>query len=115
MASLPSRGEIWLADLNPTQGHEQAGRRPVLVVSTTSFSQGPARLVIVLPVTSTDRNIPAHIAVDPPEGGLSVPSFILCDAIRSIARSHLGPSAWGTVSTKTMKRVEEYLRLLLEL
>ena len=114
MAS-PARGEIWLANLNPTQGHEQTGRRPVLIISTTRFSQGPAGLVIVLPITSTDRNIPAHILVEPPEGGLSNRSFILCDAIRSISRSRLGARAWGTVGSGTMDRVEEYLRLLLEL
>lgn len=115
MAALPARGEIWLADLDPTRGHEQAGQRPVLVVSTTRFSQGPAGLVIVLPVTRTDRNIPAHVAVTPPEGGLTSRSFILCDAVRSISRSRLGPQAWGIVSAKTMAQVEEYLRLLLEL
>lgn len=115
MAALPARGEIWLADLKPTQGHEQAGRRPVLIVSATAFSQGPAGLVMVLPLTRTDRGIPAHVAVDPPEGGLTARSFILCDAIRSISRSRLGPSAWGVVSAKTMAQVAEYLRLLLEL
>ncbi len=40
--SAPGRGEVWLADLNPTRGHEQAGRRPVLVVSEDLFNRGPA-------------------------------------------------------------------------
>ena len=42
-------------------------------------------------------------------------NLILCDGIRSIARSRLVPGVWGTVSAKTMAQVEEYLRLLLEL
>ena len=54
--SAPGRGEVWLADLYPTRGHEQAGRRPVLVVSEDLFNRGPAGLVIVLPTTSTVRN-----------------------------------------------------------
>ncbi len=66
-------------------------------------------------ITHTDQHIPAHVAVNPPEGGLTARSFILCDGIRCIARSRLGPSAWGAVCTKTMAQVEEYLRLLLEL
>jgi mRNA interferase MazF len=37
--SAPARGEVWLADLNPTWGHEQAGRRPVLVVSDDLFNR----------------------------------------------------------------------------
>src|SRR5438128_11466126 len=49
----PIRGEVWLIDLNPVRGHEQAGRRPALVVSDDLFNQGPAGLVIVLPITST--------------------------------------------------------------
>ena len=40
----PVRGEVWLADLNPTRGHEQARRRPVLVVSDDLFNRGPAGL-----------------------------------------------------------------------
>ena len=39
MASPTARGDIWLADLNPVRGHEQASRRPVLVVSVDAFNQ----------------------------------------------------------------------------
>ena len=44
----PSRGEIWMVDLNPARGHEQAGYRPCLVVSVDLFNHGPAELVVVL-------------------------------------------------------------------
>jgi len=89
MPSLPNRGEIWLADLNPIRGHEQAGTRPVLIISTNTFNHGPAGLVFVLPLTRTDRRIPIHVPLDPPEGGVSARSYILCDAIRSIAKDRL--------------------------
>jgi len=46
----PSRGEVWLVDLNPARGHEQAGIRPGLVVSVDPFNHGPAGLVVLLPV-----------------------------------------------------------------
>ena len=113
--AAPNRGEIWWADLDPTRGHEQGGRRPVLVVSTTYFNHGPADLILVLPLTRTDRGIPIHVSVQPPEGGLPGRSFILCDALRSIAKERLGERPLGTVSTQTMQRVEGILRLLLEL
>ena len=61
VVSAPARGEVWLADLNPVRGHEQAGRRPVLVVSEDLFNRGPAGLAIVLPMTSTLRGIPSHV------------------------------------------------------
>ena len=83
MAALPSRGEIWLADLDPTRGHEQAGTRPVMIVSSDMLNHGPARLVFVAPLTRTDRGIPFHVPINPPEGGVRTRSFILCDAVRS--------------------------------
>ncbi len=115
MSRLPSRGEIWTANLNPTRGHEQAGRRPVLIVSTNTFNHGPADLVFVLPLTRTDRRIPFHVPIDPPEGGLKVRSYILCDALRSIAKERLGKRAWGAVSSHTMAKVEYRLRILMQL
>src|SRR5919109_3255734 len=110
MSPLPNRGEIWLADLNPTRGHEQAGARPVLIISTNPFNHGPAGVVFVLPLTRTDRRIPIHVPLDPPEGGGSARSYILCDAVRSIAKDRLGPHPWGSVSVATIRKVEDNLR-----
>lgn len=112
--SAPARGEIWLANLSPTRGHEQAGRRPVLVVSEDLLNQGPAGLVIALPVTSTVRPVPTHVPVKPPEGGLRNRSAILCEAVRSISTERL-VARWGAVSARTMSEVEDRLRILLRL
>jgi mRNA interferase MazF len=108
------RGEIWLADLNPTRGHEQAGQRPVVVLSEDSFNNGPAGLVVVLPVTSTIRSIPSHVVVEPPEGGLSVRSAVICEAIRSISIDRL-VERWGRLGGKSLARMEDVLRILLRL
>jgi mRNA interferase MazF len=110
-APSPQRGEVWLADLDPTFGHEQGGRRPVLIVSVDSFNAGLSGLVIVLPITSRIRPLPLHIPVNPPEGGLRKPSAILCDAVRSIDQRRL-IDRWGTVSSATMALVEGCLRHL---
>ena len=110
----PARGEVWLADLNPTRGHEQAGRRPVLVVSEDLFNRGPAGLAIVLPMTSTVRPIPSHVAVSPPEGGVKTRSAVLCEAIRSISSDRL-IQRWGAVAPPTLAKVEDRLRILLRL
>jgi mRNA interferase MazF len=115
MSPLPNRGEIWLADLSPTRGHEQAGARPVLIISTNTFNHGSADLVFVLPLTRTDRRIPIHVPIDSPEGGVSARSYILCDALRSIAKDRLGPRAWGSVSAATLRKVVDNLRILMEL
>lgn len=110
----PARGEIWLADLNPTRGHEQAGRRPVLVLSEDLFNRGPAGLVIAAPMTTRLRPIPSHVRVAPPEGGLKSPTAILCEAIRSISTDRL-VAKWGAIHARTMAQVEDCLRILLRL
>src|SRR5262249_17402166 len=105
----PSRGEIWLADLGAGRGHEQAGQRPVLVVSEDAFNSGMAGLVMIVPLTSKvkkSKSIPAHISVDPPEGGLKTPSVMLCDQLRTISKDRLGNASWGLVSAATFAEVE---------
>lgn len=112
--TAPARGEVWLADLSPTRGHEQAGRRPVLVLSEDSFNSGPADLVVVLPMTATIRGIPSHVVVTPPEAGVRTSTAILCEAIRSISKKRL-VVRWGAVGIRSMHTVEDILRILLRL
>jgi mRNA interferase MazF len=114
MAIDPGRGDVWLADLNPVRGHEQAGRRPVLVISEDVLNRSPAGLVIVLPITSTQRGIRSHVPLTPPEGGLRGPSVILCEAVRCVDKSRL-TDRWGAVSPTTLAQVEDLLRILVGL
>ena len=109
-----ARGEVWLADLNPVRGHEQAGKRPCLVVSVDLFNQGAAGLVIVVPITSKDKSIPFHVAVNPPDGGLKVRSFIKCEDVRSISVERLDKRL-GSLSTQAFADVEDRLRILMGL
>ncbi len=110
----PGRGEIWLADLNPVRGREQAGMRPVLVVSHNVFNRGPADLVIVVPITSRLREITTHVKLNPPEGGLKTPSSCMCETVRSVSRGRL-KKRFGHAETTTMKEVEFALGALLDL
>ena len=114
----PNRGEIWLADLGSARGHEQVGQRPVLVVSDDAFNSGLAGLVMVVPLTSKvakSKSIPAHVRIDPPEGGLKTPSVILCDQLRTISKDRLSKAPWSTMSAATLAEVEKALRVLLGL
>ena len=110
----PHRGEIWLADLRPTRGREQSGRRPVLVLSVDFFNAGPADLIVVLPLTSTQRDIPLHVRLKKGDGGTRNDSSILCEAIRSVSKERL-ISRWGVLSREVMAEVEDRLRILLDL
>lgn len=111
---MASRGEVWLIDLSPTRGHEPRGRRPALVISTDVYNHGPANLLVIAPLTSTDRRIPLHIGIDPPEGGVRERSFIMCDAVRSVWTERL-VQRWGTVGPRTLARVGDGLKILLDL
>ncbi|HSS47903.1 MAG TPA: type II toxin-antitoxin system PemK/MazF family toxin [Thermoanaerobaculia bacterium] len=110
----PARGEIWLADLDPTRGHEQAGRRPVLILSEDPFNKSRAGLVIAVPITSTLRSNPFRVRLSALEGGLKVESEALCEAIRSISKDRLFVR-FGKVKAETLALVEDRLRVLLGL
>lgn len=110
----PSRGEIWNADLSPTRGHEQAGKRPVLIVSDDIFNSGPADLVVVLPITSKGKGVRWHVQIEPAVSGLKMPSHVLCEAVRSIAKERL-TARLGAVDDETLGAVEERLRILMDL
>ena len=112
--SQPSRGEVWLVNLNPTRGHEQAGIRPALVVCTDLFNHGPAGSVVVLPLTTRHRDIPLHVVLEPPEGGIPQRSYVKTEDVRSIAAERL-MERWGTVTLATMDLVGDRMRILLEL
>ena len=101
-------------DLDPTKGREQTGRRPCLIVSDDRLNRSPAELVIVIPITSKDKQIPSHVEIVPTEGGLQLRSFIKCEDIRSISTDRL-INVLGRINASTMDRVEDRLRLLLNL
>ena len=46
-----NRGDIYLVSLNPTEGHEQSGSRPVLIVSPTEFNE-VTKLPVIVPITN---------------------------------------------------------------
>ncbi len=113
--ALPSRGDIWLVNLNPVRGHEQAaGTRPALVVSVDLFNHGPAGLVVVLPVTSKDKGIPLHVKLLASEGGLKTESYVKCEDIRSVSIERCEKKI-GHISPSILAEVDDRLRILLDL
>ena len=110
----PRRGEIWYGHLDPVVGHEQAGRRPVVVVSDDFFNQSAAELAVVVPLTTRRRGLPLHVDVPATEGGLRQDSYIMCEAIRCVSTDRL-EDLWGELSADTMYEVEDRLRRLLML
>ncbi len=77
------RGEIWLVSLDPVSGHEQAGRRPVLIVSPEAFNR-ITRVPVVLPITSGGKFVRmAGFAVPLTDAGKTT-GMIRCDQPRAL-------------------------------
>ena len=89
MPPQPRRGEIWLAHLDPVEGHEQGGTRPVMSISNDRYNRLPSGLCIMVPITTRDRGNPFHLLIEPPQGGLRRRSFALCDQARTISVTRL--------------------------
>ncbi|OSM98148.1 type II toxin-antitoxin system PemK/MazF family toxin [Lonsdalea populi] len=78
------RGEIWLVSLDPTAGHEQSGKRPVLIVSPAPFNK-ITRLPVVVPVTSGGNFArTAGFAVSLDGTGTKTTGVVRCDQPRTI-------------------------------
>ena len=78
------RGEIWLVALDPTQGHEQKGRRPVLIVSPEAFNR-LTQVPIVLPITSGGKFARmAGFAVLLTGAGTKTTGIVRCDQPRAL-------------------------------
>lgn len=108
----PERGEIWFADLDPTRGNEQGGKRPCLIVSATLFNRSFLELAVVLPLTSKKKNFPTHVPISAHESGLKLQSFVKCEDVRSISKERLARRI-GRVSSPTMRVVEDRLKIIL--
>lgn len=105
------RGEIVRARLNPIEGSEQGGERPVLVLSPDLINEH-ADVIIVASLTSrkTERLYPFEALIEPPDGGLTQRSKVMLLHIRSIDKRRITGS-YGSVSEETMARVEKALKI----
>jgi mRNA interferase MazF len=76
----PDRGDVIWINMNPQAGHEQAGRRPALILSPASYN-GKLGLALLCPITSRVKGYPFEVAL-PAE--LPVSGVILCDQVKSL-------------------------------
>ena len=88
MAAL-LRGEIYWADLNPVRGREQAGLRPVLILSNELFNQRSGT-IIAMAITSQAQKAGFPLTFPVPSGTLPKPSWVKISQIRTISVERLG-------------------------
>src|SRR5687767_6435998 len=109
------RGKIWLADLNPTRGSEQAGTRPVLVLQNDAVNKFTTT-VLAAPFTTNLRRagLPSCIAVPKGEGGLLSDSVLLGHQLRVLDKARLHRRL-GLVTKNILTAAENCLKFTLNL
>ncbi|MEJ7762366.1 MAG: type II toxin-antitoxin system PemK/MazF family toxin [Thermomicrobiales bacterium] len=109
----PRLGEVWSVTFDPVRGHEQGGVRPGLVISNDLFNRTPHTMCILVPLTRTNRDIPSHLPLHPPEGGLRAVSFMLCEQAKSLSVTRLHRRL-GAVDRATVERVQAMVGLFID-
>ena len=101
------RGEVYWADLNPARGHEQAGFRPVLVISHDVFNERSGT-VIALAITSQPQRVGLPLALKIESVRLPKPSWVKISQIRVLSTERLG-KALGRINEEELEHVIEGL------
>jgi mRNA interferase MazF len=109
---------IFLASLDPVRGSEQAGKRPVLVISREHINQA-LPVVNVIPLTSVkspNRVIyPNEVLIPVGTGGLAVESIALCYQVRTLDKARLEKHLGELTDAKLKMQLQEALRFQFEL
>lgn len=115
-SSQPRRSELWWVNFSPTRGREQRGDRPAFVLSDDRFNEGPAGLVISIPLTTTHRPaIRTHVPVAPDQSDLNQRSFIMCEQLRATSKDRFRTWIGHVHDPGIVQAVEDRVRMLLGL
>ncbi|SRR6266404_8833457 len=106
------RGEIYFLDLNPVKGREQAGWRPVLVLSIDEINELPLVVTVVVGTKGRNdrRNFPTNVRVSASESGLPTETVFLGFQIRSIDANRFPRQAAGKISAAKLRKIEDAVR-----
>ena len=112
-----SRGQIYFACLDPIQGREQSGHRPVLVVSSDAINRQPLVVAVIVGTDAANiqRDYPTNIRVTAAESGLPRDTVFLAFQVRSLDHSRFSGPAAGSLLATRMAEVANALRLTLDL
>lgn len=101
------RGEIYFVNLNPVKGREQAGPRPVLVLSIDAINELPLVVTVVVGTKGENisREFPTNVRVSPEDSGLPLETIFLCFQIRSLDPRRFSEKPAGKLSDKVLERI----------
>lgn len=112
MARIISRGQVWIADLNPGFGVELHKKRPILVISNNTINNNWPRIIVV-PFSSQIYPLnPGKVLIPKGMCGIEKESIILTQEVRSIDKVRLTKKI-GKLPAEKLYEVEESLKLVL--
>ena len=98
------QGDIWLADLNPTEGSEQKGRRPVVVISGNTLNSA-LPIAIVVPLSSKLKGYPTSVRLRPTKtNGLKTEADVLPFQVRTLATTRF-KKLIGNVTANELREI----------
>jgi mRNA interferase MazF len=113
--ALPRRGDVVVVGFDPTIGAEIRKTRPALVVQNDIDNRlSPVTIVAAITSQIDDQIYPTEVRLSPPEGGLTKPSMVLLNQIRSIDKRRL-VGRLGRLAPENMARVDRALQISLGL
>ncbi len=109
MDYIPERGDVVWIPLNPQARHEQAGRRPAVVLSPAAYN-GKVGLAILCPITSQIKGYPFEVRIP---GDLAITGVILADQVKNLDWRARRAEFAGTLPAATVAEVLQKLNTLL--
>lgn len=111
------RGDVYFVNLNPVQGREQAGDRPVVVVSVDAINALPLVVTVVVGTKGANipREYPTNVRVAPEESGLPMETVFLGFQLRSLDPSRFPLRPAGRLTGSALSRLDAALRYCLGL
>jgi len=106
---VPERGDAVWINLDPQSGHEQAGRRPALVLSPSAYN-GRVGLALLYPITGQAKGYPFEVAIP---DGMPVTGVVLADQIKSLDWRTCEASRIGSLPSEVVQSVIEKINALL--
>lgn len=106
------KGDIWLVEIPQTEGHEQTGKRPVIILADTE-----SNITIIIPFTSNLQALrfPHTLEIEPSEeNGLTIKSIALVFQIRAIDKRRLIRNL-GELENTAINKIDKMLKNLLKI
>jgi len=110
------RGDVFKANLDPSEGSEQGGTRPVVVVSRDALNKF-SPIVVICSITDAEHKkkfYPSHVKVNSGTGGLAKDSIVICEQVRAISKNRL-KNQLGKFDKPIMTQIEAALKITLDL